>query len=134
MGSGFSNLRVLDVARALNKATYALTDERAFVADRDLRSQMRRASISVVSNIAEGAERRTDAESAHFFYIAKASAGELRAQLLASVDIGHIQESAAKPLIGMSYMIARMLSALLRARESAKQSRTKERPPKRKGS
>jgi four helix bundle protein len=60
---------------------YHATEQGAFARDYALRDQMRRAAISIMSNIAEGFERNSDKEFRHFLYVAKASAGEVRSLL-----------------------------------------------------
>lgn len=58
----------------------------------DLARQIRSASVSITSNIAEGFERSTDKEFIHFLYIAKESAGELRSQLYLAFDLGYLSK------------------------------------------
>ena len=89
----FKNLyeiRAWDKARQLVKRIYQITDQGQFVRDRGLQNQIRRASVSVVSNIAEGFERYGDSEFAHFLSLAKGSLGEVQTQLLIATDIGYI--------------------------------------------
>jgi hypothetical protein len=78
-GQSFEDLRMFVEARALTNRVYEITRTPAFAKDFALADQMRRSSLSIMSNIAEGYERQTDAEFARFLYIAKASCGELRA-------------------------------------------------------
>lgn len=75
----FEDLRVYRQARALVNRIYALTANPFFSRDFALRDQIRRAAISILSNIAEGFERRTDPSFAHALSIAKGSCGEVRA-------------------------------------------------------
>ncbi|HUX54075.1 MAG TPA: four helix bundle protein [Williamwhitmania sp.] len=61
-----------------------------------LTSQMRRASISIPSNIAEGAARISDAENIHFMYIALGSASELETQLIISNRLGFVSDISSQ--------------------------------------
>ncbi len=70
----FEDLDAWRKARELAKAVYAVTSEGPFSRDFGLRDQIRRAAVSVMSNIAEGFERCSDAEFRHFLIIAKGSA------------------------------------------------------------
>src|SRR6187402_2120947 len=88
----FEDLLAWQKARELNKEVYRITTSKAFVQDRDLRSQIRRASISVMSNIAEGFERLNPREFHHFLVIAKGSCGEVRSQLYAALDANYISQ------------------------------------------
>jgi four helix bundle protein len=65
-------------AREFNKRIYLTTENNKFKANFDLVRQIRRASVSISSNIAEGFERNTDKEFIYFLFVAKASAGEVR--------------------------------------------------------
>ena len=80
------NLRIFNDARELANLVYDLTRSESFARDFALKDQMRRSALSVLSNIAEGFERETDAEFARFLYVAKGSCGELRAQTLLAQD------------------------------------------------
>ena len=78
----FEDLPVWQAAIELAKRIYDLTRDRFFSRPGDLRSQLRRASLSVSNNIAEGFERGTTAELLAFLYIARGSCGETRSMLL----------------------------------------------------
>ncbi len=95
----FEDLEVWQEARLLVNRVYDLSGSDAFAKDFGLRDQIRRAAVSVLSNIAEGHERDSDAEFGKFLAIAKGSAGEVRAQLYIARDRNYIGEtdfSAAK--------------------------------------
>lgn len=74
-------------ARLLTKGVYVALRE---CRDGGYKDQIQRASVSVMSNIAEGFERGTKNEFINYLYIAKGSAGEVRAQLYAGLDIGYL--------------------------------------------
>ena len=78
----FEDLPVWGAAIDLAKGIYKLTRDRFFSQPGDLRSQLRRAALSVSNNIAEGFERGTTAELLAFLYIARGSCGETRSMLL----------------------------------------------------
>jgi len=78
----FEDLPVWNAAIELGLKIFALTDDRAFAQQGDLRSQLRRAALSVSNNIAEGFERGTTNELLSFLYIARGSAGEVRSMLV----------------------------------------------------
>ena len=77
----FEELPVWQTAMDLVCGVYSLTDDPSFRATGDLSNQLRRASLSVSNNIAEGFERGTTAELLSFLYIARGSAGEARSML-----------------------------------------------------
>jgi len=80
-------------SRELNKDIYKISNSNtSFSRDFGLRDQIRRSSISISSNIAEGFERETTKEFIRFLYIAKASAGELRSQTYLAFDLEYINE------------------------------------------
>ena len=78
----FEDLPVWKDAIELARRVYELTKDRFFSQPGDLRNQMRRASLSVSNNIAEGFERGSTAELLAFLYIARGSCGEARSMLL----------------------------------------------------
>ena len=73
-------------ARELANLIYAVTKQQAFAHDFGLRDQIRRAAVSIMSNIAEGFERDGRTEFIQFLSIAKASAGEVQSQLYIALD------------------------------------------------
>lgn len=77
----FEDLPVWKTAINLGLRVFALTDAGAFDRQGDLRSQLRRAALSVSNNVAEGFERGTTSELISFLYIARGSAGEVRSML-----------------------------------------------------
>jgi len=83
----FEDILAWQKARELNKMIYLLTSEGNLSKDTSLCRQMRRSSIYVLSNIAEGFERRGDKEFIRFLRIAKGSGAELKSQTYAALDI-----------------------------------------------
>jgi four helix bundle protein len=86
----FEELHIYQRARELTNAIYELTRAPAFARDFGLVDQVRRAAVSIMSNIAEGFERGGTAEFIQFLFIAKGSCGEVRAQLQIAVDQQYI--------------------------------------------
>ena len=106
----FEELHVYERAPELTNAVYALTREDGFSADRSLVDQIRRAAVSVMSNVAEGFERGTTTEFIQFLYIAKGSCGEVRAQLQIADDQGYVGEAESERLQQLSRRTSGMIS------------------------
>ena len=77
----FEDIESWQKARRLARRIYELTGNGDFARDFGLRDQIRRAAVSIMSNIAEGFERDSRREFARFLDIARASTGEVRSQL-----------------------------------------------------
>ena len=88
----FEDLEVWKNGFELSVRIYTLTNNSGFSKDFPLRDQARRAAISIISNIAEGFESQTDKCFSRFLGIAKASAGELRAQLYIALAQQYVTE------------------------------------------
>jgi four helix bundle protein len=88
----FEEIEAWQTARQLTKIVYELTSSGAFARDFGLRDQMRRAAVSIMSNIAEGFESRTSSLFIEFLGRAKGSAGELRAQFYIARDVGYLTQ------------------------------------------
>jgi four helix bundle protein len=86
----FEELHVYQRARELTNGVYSLTRTGAFAKDYGLVDQIRRAAVSILSNIAEGFERGATTEFVQYLYIAKGSCGEVRAQLQVALDQGYL--------------------------------------------
>ena len=82
-----------------------------------LTSQMRRAAVSIPSNIAEGAGRSGPKEFARFLYIARASLYELETQLILANDLGFLPENEKEALLSEIGHCARMIQGLIRSTE-----------------
>ena len=109
----FEDLPVWKEARTLTQRVYAVSAAGLFARDFGLRDQMRRAAVSVMSNIAEGFESRTQALFIDFLGHAKASAGEVRAQLYVASDAGYLTESQFKELYALAESCSRQLRAFM---------------------
>ncbi len=81
--------------------------------DRSLQDQIRRASVSVISNVAEGFERGTKDETIYFMYIARGSVGEVRSQLYICKDLKLISDAQFAELYDLADFIARLLYKLI---------------------
>ncbi|MCX6312382.1 MAG: four helix bundle protein [Bacteroidetes bacterium] len=116
----FEDIIAWQKARELNKLVYQATLLQPFVRDFALVDQIRRSSISILSNIAEGFERKGVQEFIHFLNIAKASSAELRAQLYVASDLEYISIENSNKLITDAATISRMLSSLMKYLEENK--------------
>ena len=88
----FEDLNVWKRARELVNSIYRITKNKKFSEDRGLVDQIRRAAVSILSNISEGFERGSNTEFIQFLYIAKASCGEVRCQIIIGFDQGYVDE------------------------------------------
>jgi four helix bundle protein len=115
----FEDLEIWKDARLLTKAIYQMTKDTRFSKDFALRDQIRRASMSVMSNIAEGFERGGNQEFIQFLYIAKASCGEVRSQLYVAMDQSYVTQkdcdAASKSFRRLSIMISNLIDYLKRS-------------------
>jgi four helix bundle protein len=112
----FTNLRVWQQARELLKLVSAITADMR--AEGDLKSQLRRAAISVASNIAEGAER-SDREFCRFLTIALGSNAEVEAQITIAGDLGLIDAVTVVKLLDHTDHIGRMIRKLMQHRAAS---------------
>jgi four helix bundle protein len=112
MAARFEDLLVWQKARDLTRAIYELTSAPPFNRDFALRDQLRRAAVSVMSNIAEGYEREGDSEFGHFLSIAKGSCGEVRSQLYVARDQGYIEAAPCERVLERAAEVSRMLHGL----------------------
>jgi four helix bundle protein len=87
----FEDLDAWRIARELTRDVYRITQGDEFSRDFGLKDQIRKASVSVMSNIAEGFERDGNREFCNFLSIGKGSAGEVRSQLYVALDQDYIR-------------------------------------------
>ncbi len=110
----FEELESWKKARKLTNAIYEATGIGGFTRDFCLKDQIRRASISILSNIAEGFERGGDKEFLQFLAVAKGSTGEVRAQLYIAVDQNYLSQDLFVKLSENTEEIGRLLSGLMK--------------------
>ena len=79
--------------------------------DYGFKDQIQRASVSVISNISEGFERGTKQEFINYLYIAKGSAGEVRAQLYVALDVGYLNIETFKYLNNLASECSRLVQS-----------------------
>lgn len=115
---GFKELRVWQKGKDLAVYIYRITNTGDFAKDYGLKDQIRRASISIPSNIAEGDERATDKEAVRYFYIAKGSSAEVLTQGTIAFEIGYIQQETFTEIESQCVDISRMLSKLISTRSN----------------
>jgi four helix bundle protein len=110
----FEDIDAWKKARELTKEIYRVTTATTFSRDFTLCNQIRRAAISIMSNIAEGFERRGDNEFRRFLSIAKGSLGELRTQLIIANDVELLPDEDFKKLSALALEVGRMLSGFIK--------------------
>ncbi len=115
---GFKDLEVWQVAMRLVRECYVLT--RAFPDTErfGLTNQLRRASVSIPSNIAEGHGRGSPKSFLQYLWIANGSLAEVETQVLLSIDLEFIGENEALSVIDLTQQVGRMLTGLRRSIES----------------
>ncbi len=109
----FEDLRVWQEARSIVTAVYKLTAQFPAAERYDLASQIQRAAVSTMSNIAEGFERGTNKEFIHFLYIAKGSNGEVRSQAYTALDLKYIPQAECDDLIERCETLSRRLYSFI---------------------
>ena len=112
----FQDLKVWQRAKDLAFNIYKLTSEGKFVKDFNLRDQIRRAGVSIPSNIAEGDELGTDKQAIRHFFIAKGSSAEVLTQAIISYEIGYINGNDYKYIEAECKAISGMTMKLIQAR------------------
>ena len=109
-------------ARALNKAVYQATRGPRFSKDFGLTSQIQRASVSVMANIAEGFDRNRDNEFHQALSIAKGSCAEVRSHLYAAFDAGYLDKAQFTTLKASAEEVSRLVAGLRAAVDRRRRS------------
>ncbi len=112
--SRFEDLDAWQQARELTRRVYEESRTVLFSKDFALRDQIRRAAVSVMSNIAEGYERGRDREFVQFLIVAKGSCGEVRAQLYVALDQGYLTDQDFAGLVGQAERTSQLIAGLIR--------------------
>ncbi|MFN0141033.1 MAG: four helix bundle protein [Pyrinomonadaceae bacterium] len=110
----FEDIDGWKMARELTKDIYSISATGNFSKDFGLCNQIRRASVSVMSNIAEGFERDGNKEFCNFLSIAKGSVAEVRSQLYVALDQGYISENEFQTIYSKANENGRMIAGLMK--------------------
>ena len=108
----FEELIAWQKARSLTSAVYEATRQGGFARDFGLSSQIQRAGVSIMSNIAEGFERNSPGEFHQFLSTAKASCAELRSQLYIALDAGYLSQERFTQLLQQAEEIGKIIGGL----------------------
>ena len=119
----FEDIEAWKTSRELTRTIYALTEQGQFSKDFGLKNQIQRASVSVMSNIAEGFESRTQAQFLDYLGHAKASAGEVRCQLYIALDLKYLTQEQFKQVFDLADKSSRQIFRFMDYLETHPQSR-----------
>ena len=108
----FEEIQAWQKARDVTLDIYRLTDDGRLARDFGLRDQLRRASVSIMANIAEGHGRRSNMEFANFLNLARGSAAEVQSHLHVAHGVGYIDKLVFDDLYSKTTEISRMLLSL----------------------
>lgn len=117
--SKFEDIESWKTGRQVIGMIYRMTSEGRFAKDFALCNQIRRASISIISNIAEGFERGGNKEFLNFLAIAKGSCGEVRSQLYVALDQTYISEEQFNEVHAKLIETNRLISGLMKYLQSS---------------
>ena len=119
----FEELEVWQKAKELTNLIYSFSSSGSFSRDFGLRDQMRRAAVSIVSNIAEGFESQTQALFIQYLWRAKGSAGELRAQLYIAFEQAYLAEAEFNSTFSLAEICSKQLARFIQYLESQPNAR-----------
>ncbi len=108
----FEDIVAWQKSKELTLLIYKLFDD---CKDYSFKDQIRRASVSVMNNIAEGYERKSNNEFQRFLFISKGSVGEVRSMLYLAVELKYITEDSYKDLHSRTIEIAKIISGLIKS-------------------
>ena len=108
----FEDLIAWQKAKILTREIYQITRQGAFAKDFGLSSQIQRAAVSIMSNLAEGFERGRKAEFQQYLSIAKASCAEVRSQLYVAFDIGYLDQMIFNQLLVLAEEVGKIIGGL----------------------
>lgn len=109
----FEDIQVWQKARELNKIIYGITKNSRFSKDFSLKEQIRKASVSIMANIAEGFGRRSKKEFANFLNMAHGSAAEVQCHLYVGLDQNYIHQVDFKMLYNKVEEVSKMIQGFM---------------------
>jgi four helix bundle protein len=120
MIADFTDLRVWQEAHKLALDIYKVSARFPSSETYSLTSQIRRAAISITSNLAEGFGRFSKADQEHFYIMASGSLYELKSQLMLAKDLGYINTTDFDKIVEQSNLTHKLLNGLLKTHRSSK--------------
>ena len=111
----FEDIVAWQEARKLVKMVYEITSRGEFSKDFGLRDQIRRASVSTMTNIAEGFDCESNVEFARFLVIARRSSVEVQSLLYAALDVGYTNQGTLKTYYEQAFKTKGLINALKRS-------------------
>ncbi len=111
----FTDLITWQEAHKLVLLIYKITDQFPQKEIYALTSQMRRAAVSVTSNIAEGFSRKSSKEKIQFYYMSTGSLTELQNQLIVSKDIKYINENIYEEAVILTTKVGKLINGLIKS-------------------
>ena len=109
----FEDIEAWQLSRELVKEVYRVSHEGMFAKDFWLQDQIRRAAVSIMSNIAEGFERNGNKEFINFLTVAKGSCGEVRSHLYVALDQGYVDHVHFERMVHRCIRVSVMLQAII---------------------
>lgn len=116
----FEDLKAWQSGRDLTNAVYSLTQKKQFGSDYGLIDQIRRASVSVMNNVAKGFGRGSNKDFVKFLFIARGSAGEVRSLLYVATDQNYITKEELDATYDISIQASRIIWGLIKSLKNKK--------------
>jgi four helix bundle protein len=109
----FEDILAWQKAREITRDVYSVTKRGDFSRDFGLRDQIRRSSVSIMANIAEGFARRSDKDFANFLNIARSSVAEVQSHLYVALDQDYMDQENFKKIYDKLEETSRMIFGLV---------------------
>ena len=110
----FEDVEAWKKGRELTQRIYQITSQTKFTRDYTLRDQIRRAAISITSNIAEGFDRGGNREFVQFLAIARGSASELKSQIYTALDAGYVDQKEFAELYQLAHSVVLLIGGFIK--------------------
>jgi four helix bundle protein len=110
----FEEIEAWQKSRELTRRIYKISAQQKFSRDWELKNQIRSASLSVMSDIAEGFDSFSRAEFARFLNISRRSSSEIQSQLYAALDQGYIEQEEFKDLYERVEQVRKMITGFIK--------------------
>jgi four helix bundle protein len=123
--NNYKTLKVWQISRELTNEVYLITKKFPSEEKWNLLSQLRRSSISIISNIAEGCGRQTNRDFIRFLIISKGSSFELESQIIISKDLGYLTDNEEEKILSLIQKVQNMLHGLILSLENEERGNSK---------